>query len=357
MKLEQSSTARKNVLIRCDGAPPIGFGHVVRCLALADELRDAHGCEVMFAMLQGPQGIEQVQERGYAIFEPSQVGRKAINEGAWLRALVRDLDTQALLLDVRTDLTIEAISQIRAQGVLIATIDDPSDRRLAADLAFYPPVPQIKMLDWSGFSGERFVGWDWVPLRAEFAKAQAKRVKQGSNPKDEPLNILVTMGGSDPAELTLLALRALDKIMADFKVCVVLGAGFMHAPALDAWLQTARRHYFIEREVPNMATHMVDADLAVISFGVTAYELASVGVPAIYLCMSDDHAQSASALANAGLGINLGDYRQLDSDRVSGAISDLLAYRGQKFTLSEGSAQLVDGLGVERIANVIRQKC
>ena len=39
------------------------------------------------------------------------------------------------------------------------------------------------------------------------------------------------------------------------------------------------------------------ADLAVASFGVTAYELAAVGVPAVYLCLTDDHAESAEAFS------------------------------------------------------------
>ncbi len=56
MTLVQSNATRKRALMHCDGIPLIGFGHVVRCLTLADELRDSHGCEVMFAMLQGLRG-------------------------------------------------------------------------------------------------------------------------------------------------------------------------------------------------------------------------------------------------------------------------------------------------------------
>lgn len=65
--------------------------------------------------------------------------------------------------------------------------------------------------------------------------------------------------------------------------------------------------------------------LAIISFSVTTCELAVVGGPAINLCLRDDHAQSASSLADTGLGISLGEYRPLNSVRVSEAISNLLA--------------------------------
>jgi spore coat polysaccharide biosynthesis protein SpsF len=39
------------------------------------------------------------------------------------------------------------------------------------------------------------------------------------------------------------------------------------------------------------------------AFGVTAYELAAFGVPAIYLSLTQDHALSASAFEQDGMGL------------------------------------------------------
>ena len=55
-----------------------------------------------------------------------------------------------------------------------------------------------------------------------------------------------------------------------------------------------------------MSDIMAEADLAVASFGVTAYELAAMGVPAIYLCLTEDHEQSALMFQDSGLGLSLG---------------------------------------------------
>ena len=51
-----------NILFRCDGSVKIGMGHVVRCLALADYLKENYGCNIHFAMRHSKLGINKVQE-------------------------------------------------------------------------------------------------------------------------------------------------------------------------------------------------------------------------------------------------------------------------------------------------------
>jgi len=295
------------VLIRCDAAPEIGFGHVVRCLALADELRDSHGCRVDFAMLQGPQGVAQAQAQGYEVFQTAH-GIEDTDEGKWLKELIIDCQYQVLVLDVRTDLANEAVQSIRESGVLIVTIDDPSDRRLHADLAFYPPVPQVERMDWNCFTGKRFVGWDWVLLRTQFAEAARKT--RGGMPKavpqtwveDLPLTVLLTMGGSDPVGFTIKALDAISMMGIDIRVITVLGGAFMHEAALQNRPQLANVNLEILRNVENMASVMGKVDFAISAFGQTAYELAMMRVWTAFLCTTEDHRLSCSVFDRANLG-------------------------------------------------------
>jgi spore coat polysaccharide biosynthesis predicted glycosyltransferase SpsG len=348
----------KRILIRCDGSTEIGFGHVVRCLALADELSNEHGFQVEFAMPMGPMCVEQVQDKGYLVhlLEVEPLG--IINEGQWLESLVCDTDTQALVLDVRSDLSIEAIERIRLGGVLIITIDDASNRRIAADLAFYPPVPQVERLDWCGFTGERFVGWDWVLVRPEFARCRRKLdrlvVEGNAEPQNPvPASVLLTMGGSDPAGLTLKALQALDQIEQELSVLVVLGRGYMQQLKLEEWLKQARRSYHLHFDVQDMAALMANADLAITSFGVTAYELAAMGVPSIYYCLSEDHCASASAFVEAGIAINLGQHTQVSERNAIEAIESMIKEIHLRFNIKDVAFESIDGRGIQRISSLI----
>ena len=342
-----------SVLFRCDGSSEIGLGHVVRCLALADELREAHGCQVAFAMRHGPLGFEMVREKGYPVLTPSD-DDQSFNYVRWLAEAISNVDAQTLVLDVRDNLPRAAVETLRGKGVLIVTLDDPSERRLAADLAFYPPVPQVKRLDWDGFTGQLYVGWEWVVLRGEFAHALSK--DQELRTKNQEPRILVTMGGSDPADLTLKAVEALDLLDEDFEAVVVLGLGFSHHEALKGLLAKTRRHFDVRQNVTDMPSLMAQADLAVASFGVTAYELAAMGVPAIYLCLTQDHAKSASAFVEAGMAVCLGEFVDVTEAALVEAVSGLLDDKSKRIQMAKQASQQVDGKGAMQIALIMVER-
>ena len=344
IKRKGAETGSHRVLIRCDGDSEIGLGHVVRCLALADELRDTHGLGIVFAMARGPVGFDLVQRAGYAIEE-----RTGDNEGQWLRGLIGQTRSVAVILDVRNDLSRRDVEAFRKDS-LVVVIDDLSDRRLAADLVFYPPVPQVRRLNWDGFTGESYVGWEWVPLRRQFANVSSVAKK------DSHSVVLVTMGGSDPAGLTLQAVHALETLDEEFDAIVVVGGAFCHNEALQKAIRHSRRQFDIRRDVEQMAELMAKADFAVASFSVTAYELAAVGVPGIYLCLTDDHKESASAFADEGMGLVLGLFTEVGERVLSDQVSRLLRSPEKRVEMARRCRQVVDGCGAQRIARVIAQR-
>ena len=229
-----------NVVVRCDGSPEIGLGHVVRCLALARELRDRHGRSVSFAMRPEPLGIGMARDAGFRVFE-SPPGA-AISSGSWLEAAIHSAVARILVLDSREALALDDLRAIRQRtGVRVAVIDDASDVRLAADDAFYPPVPQVQALTWPDFAGRVHAGWEWVLLRPGFA-AEPRR-----SPHERPV-VLVTMGGTDPAGLTLKAVRALARVTASFETVVLLGPGFSRDAELGRLMESYPHAFRIVRD-------------------------------------------------------------------------------------------------------------
>jgi spore coat polysaccharide biosynthesis protein SpsF len=161
------------------------------------------------------------------------------------------------------------------------------------------------------------------------------------------------MGGSDPAGLTLKAVRAVDRLDEDFESVIIVGAGFCHWQSLQPLLGKARRRFTVREDVSEMSAAMAEADLAICSFGMTAYELAAMGVPAVYACLTEDHEESASALAAAGMGLSVGVNDQDTETRLAAAVERLLVDKNARAQMSARARELVDGRGTSRIAELL----
>jgi UDP-2,4-diacetamido-2,4,6-trideoxy-beta-L-altropyranose hydrolase len=349
-------TTRHSILFRCDGSSELGFGHVFRCLALADELKDNHDCDVVFAVLQENKAVELIKNHTYHV-ETTDYARKDFVYGDWLNSIVHKNSPYAFIFDVRDDLPLETLSRFREKGILIVTIDDPTDRRLLADLVFYPPVSQVKAMNWEGFTGQLYVGWEWVVLRREFSqnrKNSIKRINEAS--KSKILNILVTMGGSDPKGMTLKAIKALIDVDNQFEATIILGPGFVHRERLNELLKNFPHSYRIYENISNIAGIMAESDLAVASFGVTAYELAAIGVPAIHLCLTEDHVQSASSFHDNGMALSLGLEDHVLPDKMAASIQHFINDENLRLRMAHQSKTSVDGRGAIRIAQLVASK-
>lgn len=337
----------RRVLFRCDGSHTLGMGHVVRCLALGEELRQRHGVGVSFAVSEDEQGVDYLRAASFPVEGPKPAH---LNEQEWMDQVIETQDPDAIVMDFRTGLSPKAVEQWRAHGRVVVTLDDPSDRRLAADHAFYPPVPQVDRLDWTGFRGELHAGWDWILLRRQFQDVQ--RNAREPQFREKP-SVLVTMGGSDPAGLTLKAIAALNQLDVQLHTRIVLGPCFQHDTELANLLDHYRHPYEVLRNVSDMAGVMSRADLAVASFSVTAYELAAAGTPAVLLCLRPDDEKSAEPFAAEQIAIPLGFHKNVRTEQITDALTELLQKPEYRRRMACRAQAAIDGSGTRRTADAI----
>lgn len=341
--------SKRRCLLRCDFSSTVGFGHVIRCLALAKKLAVCFDWDVSFAVFSNDVGYQVFDGAGFELF----VKEAGVSEEEWLSGLLSEGRFDCLILDIRTSLSAEYLScQIGSSHTLVV-IDDGSDRRLAADLVFYPPVPQVAELDWSGYRGKLFYGPEWVIIRSEYSCSDTERVVKQQNAN---LNILITMGGSDPRGFTLDALYAVEKLSGDSEVNVVLGPGFRHQAEVDEFLQHSSGTYKFHRNVSDLTALMRQADFALAAFGVTAYELASMGVPAVLFCLTEDHRLSASYLENNGIAFVVENDAPAES-ALNDYLLQLCEQPSLRMNMSEKAREAFDYMGAERMAKEITQEC
>lgn len=319
-------------LIRCDGGGKYGFGHIKRMIALARALRDREGVGAIFAVNGTKDALVPIQKAGFA-------ARLLDRPHADLSEIAPDADM--LILDCREGAAREDIAALKIP--LKVVVDDASDRRLACDLAYYPPVPQTETLDWNGSHCEVRIGWEWALLGLTAAASRPR----SHSPCPA---LLVTMGGSDPLGLTERAAQALKMLDPVFRARFVIGPGFKDKDRLARSIVRLSPNFETVEGADGLVTEFAACDVALVAFGVTAYELASFGVPAVYLGISEDHALSASAFEHAGMGINLGTASAISDKALADAVWGLLNDGNRRRDMRAAGMMTIDGLGANRIA-------
>jgi spore coat polysaccharide biosynthesis protein SpsF len=330
-------------LIRCDGGGRFGLGHVKRMVALARALRDREGIGSVFAVNGTEDALAPITRAG---FEAQLLD--GAPDAQCIHEMILGHAPDFLICDMREGVNRRELFEITASVPVTVVIDDGSDRRLAADVAYYPPVPQALTLDWSASMCAPRIGWEWSLLGTDV------RVLPPRAPSPRP-TLLVTMGGCDPAGLTVKAARALAKLKPQFRARFVIGPAVADAEGVARKIETPPPNFEIVTGAYDLATEIAACDVALCAFGVTAYELAAYGVPAIYLCLTDDHALSASAFEQAGMGLSLGVHDRIEDSDIAGAVLALLSNGERGRQMRVAGLTTIDGNGAARIAADLKQ--
>jgi len=121
-----------NILIRVDGHAGVGYGHLVRCLTLAEQLRDAHGVNCTFVTQRDTPGMRHIQEGGFHL-----AALDCPNEA--LSHLTANADLDAIIFDLQAGVTPELLNSVPEEVLTVdLNLTNTSDANNCADMIFNP---------------------------------------------------------------------------------------------------------------------------------------------------------------------------------------------------------------------------
>lgn len=334
------------VALRADASVALGAGHVMRCLALADELR-RQGAETLFlSRRQAGDLCALIEAHGHALGPlPAEPGDASADAGQCL-ALFDAVDW--LVVDhYRLDAAWERALRAKARRIL--AIDDLADRRHDCDLLLDQNQRPEAGARYAGLLPEGCVelhGPRHALLRPEFAARRA-----GLRRRDGGVErVLVFFGGADADGVTLKALAALAAPRRDeIAVDVVVGRANPRLAEIEAACQTLPgTTLHIQSE--DMAGLMAAADLAIGAGGTAAWERCCLGLPCLTLGIADNQYGPAAALAEAGAQFYLGPAGAVEAPALARAIEQVIALPELLRHVGRQGMALVDGRGTARVA-------
>jgi len=181
------------------------------------------------------------------------------------------------------------------------------------------------------------LGPRYALIRAEFDEYRAWRRSTSSVAH----RVLVTLGGSDPENVTSRVLAAIDGLEVEVRVAV--GATYPHPLPMPGAARGAR----------NMPELMAWADMAISAAGSTWCELAFMGLPALMIVLADNQVGIAAAAARHRIGINLGS--EVREEEIVAQVKVLANDASRRASMSERGRALVDGRGPGRVVELLAE--
>lgn len=335
----------ETLLIRADATVAMGTGHIMRCLALAQAWQDDGG-RCCFVIADAPSALlERLCLEGMEI-EQIDVSRGSEEDGEQLCKLASKRNAAWVVVDgYHFDARYQL--QIKNAGFKLLFLDDYGragyyfadlvlNQNFHATKETYNNCePYTKLL----------LGPTYVLLRREF---RASKNWQRYIPKTAR-KLLVTMGGSDPDNLTLAVLDVLSKKKWALEVIVVSGAGYPHQPLLDAIATSDPDMFRIVRNARDMAALMQSSDLAIAIAGGTVWELFCEGCPSLVYGRDALQTQMNRALHAEGRLIDMGHSDSFCPDQLASVLETLIPSAGRRAEMSNLCREYADGKGVMRL--------
>ncbi len=293
----------KNIFFRADADATIGSGHIMRCIALAQTCK-IRGARITFITSCEEKGIEQrIRKEGFCLRRIKQSHPDPSDLCETLKITSEHPDSWLILDGYHFSPAYQ--KELQNAGGHLLVIDDTNH---LSNYYCNILLNQNIYADQLNYSGGRdtiyLLGSKHVMLRKEFLNV----IKNRCCIPEKARNILVTMGGSDPDNVTLKVVKALNLLEApEVNVKFVIGSLNGHFSSLSSELTRAIYPYEVIHSADNMPELMSWADLAISAAGSTSWELAFMGIPTILIILADNQKDIGSCLHDMQAAINIGD--------------------------------------------------
>lgn len=329
--------------IRADGGSEIGYGHLIRSNALAEEVL-SRGHEVAVATTTS-RSARSVFPDAVEITElPSRADPGPFVD--WLDANQPDaVFTDSYPIDTK-------YQRVVREQVPLAVLQDDDRHAVCADLFVNGNLYATNLeYEYIGEKPKTCLGADYVFLRSEIRD----RARDGPPWRDQPERAIVMMGGSDIAQLTPMVVRSFDGF--DIHVDAIVGPGFSkdQERSIRAAAEEASADIFVVRDPDNLVERMFQADFAVSTSSSTTYELLALGTPIISIPVAENQKLIAQSLRERDAAYVLD--REATTAEFTRAIEEYTSNPELRRSRRDIGRSLVDGRGVEQICTELISMC
>ncbi|WP_162889893.1 PseG/SpsG family protein [Streptomyces olivoreticuli] len=329
--------------LRADATPDIGTGHIMRCIALAQEAAARGMRPVLLGTCEVPWLTEVLAATPVTVMDAPDTA-----EG--LRMCLRTLAPAAVVVDAYHIPTAHYRAAATAAPVIAAydgeirhaCADVLYDQNIGADRSNPPPTNGGLLLRGPAFAVIR------DNIRA---LRPADPVQQVLSRAATPTpRVLLVLGGTDVRRAARKLTKALLQIPAlHLTVVTEDSAGVRALPVAPG------QQLDVIAPTPVLPQTMAGMDLVISAAGTTTIELCCLGVPAALIQVVDNQKPVYEGAVSHRCAEGLGSISEVLAHPATMAqhVRDLLAQPARRAELAQRAWQMVDGLGRQRILETV----
>lgn len=331
------------IYIRVDMNEIIATGHMMRCIAIADAVREL-GEDTTF-LLADTQAVELLEIRNYNYIVLDSQWNDMNRECEKIKDLVKLHSIKCILVDSYqvTDVYLRELSSVTKTIYLddICSFSYPVNGIICYanyydKFSYEEKCPDAKL----------YLGTEYAPLRKEFMECPEKYICEKVG------KLLLLSGGADPFHFLYRIMDVLE-VESYERIDIICGKYNEDYQCIKEKCAEKERVY-VHKAVSDMKKYLEQADLVVSAGGTTLYEICAVGTPAISYALADNQLNNVEQFHKEGVIEYAGDIRYDDViNNVRSLIDFYFTNHELRKEKSRKMRRIVDGKGARRIAKIL----
>jgi len=348
------------VVIRVDSSFSMGVGHLMRCLTLAENLSQ-HNVNIHFICRQHPgnlMGLLQKKNYQVHILASSEttknvrgLGVSVQQDAAETKAILEKFPNVECLIVDHYDLDMSWEKEMRSKVSSIMVIDDLANRKHDCDMLLDQTFSREEN-DYKNLVPDHcrlLLGSDYALIPLHFLGVRAEALKKRAL-NSKVRTVLVSMGGTDPDNVTQFVIDAIQQSKIEVNVDVILGPRALHRDSIKAITNLHQSsNVQIYDNVTNMAEMMLNADLAIGAGGTTSWERCCLGLPTLLITTAENQIKIAKELDRIGAVKYIGQSDKINQTVLVDTLESFLDQTDLIREMSQASEKICDGYGAGRV--------